>query len=383
MPGNHCFHCVLLSLVLIPVALVSGAAWSAPPVLEIVDHAPYIGPQVDFGSSAYRPYDTSQNLAYQGNGFAKPAVAYNTIVGWSIHKAWFANDGNYGNGRSWIGIWDGANFRDLTWVKIDLGRSVVIDEIRFGETRLQCYDDRTAVTFRLGVASTDAVYAEGDETNDDVEYTEIASSDALGYDPDSMGGCRTLSIRFDPVETRFVKISVTGNGTRIDEIEVFGPPVAEAVDVITLSDMNRNDTPELAVLRRLADGSPEIAIKDSMTKETVNTITMAPTDQQLAGIAEVLDMDGNGHPEIAVLFVQANGRARVVVKDAMTGLWLNEFLFFDRDWTAKSITTQDGDGDGVSEIVVLAERDDGSLAAVFLKDALSGEPFNWVGLPAE
>ena len=81
----------------------------ASPGIAIVPASALTGPSVcrgGFGSPQCLafPYDTGSNLAYQGNGFAAPAVALNNIGGIfsAIHEPEYANDGLYGNGASWI-----------------------------------------------------------------------------------------------------------------------------------------------------------------------------------------------------------------------------------------------------------------------------------------
>jgi len=62
-----------------------------------------IRPPFGFPQGLARPYDRSANLAYSGNGFARPAVARDRIqCCFEIHAPEFANDGYYGNGASWI-----------------------------------------------------------------------------------------------------------------------------------------------------------------------------------------------------------------------------------------------------------------------------------------
>ena len=79
---------------------------SLPSLLSVVPATPAIGPAVcRSGYAAPQgtalPFDTTGDLAYQGNGSARPAVARDTIPGYAgIHQAGYANDGKYGNGTS-------------------------------------------------------------------------------------------------------------------------------------------------------------------------------------------------------------------------------------------------------------------------------------------
>lgn len=181
-----------------------------------VPASPFTGGQVGWYQSAYRPFDTTGNLAFHGNG-AQPAVALNQIDVWTqYHQPHFANDGNYGNGRSWVsaGVYG-------SWIKIDLGRTFAINDIRFGRDRLGNFNDRDPGQFIISVAQTENVYSNGEESNDEFEYTDIVDSATLGFSGD-INGPETLSVSFDTVAARYVKIYFDGYGVAIDEVEVFG-----------------------------------------------------------------------------------------------------------------------------------------------------------------
>lgn len=161
-----------------------------------------------------RPYDTSTNLAFMVNGFAQAAVAKDTIAGYSsIHQAQFANDGSYGNGSSWISA--SAN----SWIKIDLGRVVEIGSLRFGRDRTGNYNDRDPGQFTIAVAITDNAYANANESNDQVEYTQVFGSAAFGFSG-VVNGAETWQASFTPLAARYVKLTVSNAGACIDEIEV-------------------------------------------------------------------------------------------------------------------------------------------------------------------
>ena len=174
-------------------------------------------------------FDTSLDLAFSGNGFAKLAVANNKIVGFNtIHQEEFANDGLYGNGASWIG-----RLAD-NWLKIDLGRAILIDSIAFGRDRITTFNDRDPGRFMIDVASSDNVYANGDESNDANEYTQEFDS----VSSVSIAGNQTLQVTFDPpVLANFVKMTFSNSGAAIDEVEVFGKVVAD-IDIKPGSDPN-------------------------------------------------------------------------------------------------------------------------------------------------
>ena len=92
-------------------------------------------------------FDTSQDFAFQGNGFAQPSVARDNIPGYaSIHQPEFANDGFYGDGASWIS--NSSN----SWLKIDLRQIVLVDRATLGRDRNGGFNDRDPGQFTIEVA---------------------------------------------------------------------------------------------------------------------------------------------------------------------------------------------------------------------------------------
>lgn len=179
--------------------------------------------QAGFGSPQclYQSYDTSGNVAFAG-GPAAPAVASSTIVGPNaIHDPSFINDGQYGNGRSWIGQTPNS------WLKIDLGGIQLVDRITFGRDRLGGFDDRDPGQFLIDVAVFDAVYANGDDSNDAFEYTNVVDSAALGFSG-FISGPETVVIDFDtPISARYIKMTIanaTPFAAAIDEVQIFPVP---------------------------------------------------------------------------------------------------------------------------------------------------------------
>jgi hypothetical protein len=159
--------------------------------------------------------DNSSDLTVSGNGTARPAVAKDTIPGYSrIHKAAYVNDGLYGPGASWI------SNSAYSWIKIDLGETRTINTITFGRDRLGNFNDGDPGQFIVAVALSDDVYADGNSNNDFKEYTEVYNSDEVGFDG-IVSGAETVKATFDPVRARYVKITFENARTAVDEIEVF------------------------------------------------------------------------------------------------------------------------------------------------------------------
>lgn len=162
-----------------------------------------------------KEFDKSQDLTFPGNGEARPAVAKDTLPGYSgVHKPAYVNDGLYGPGASWI------SNSPYSWIKIDLGKSTTINTVAFGRDRLGNFNDRDPGQFIIAVALSDNVYADGNSNNDFTEYTEVFDSEQVGFDG-IVSGSETIRAQFSPVTARFIKITFANPGTAVDEVEVF------------------------------------------------------------------------------------------------------------------------------------------------------------------
>ena len=210
---------VLLFATIVPLTIAPTSVLAQ--VLSTGAASPLTGEEIcrsGHGDPQCRAYgfDPSEDLAFPGNGLAQAAVALNDVAFGLIHQVSNLNDGYYGNGTSWI-----ATTAD-SWLKIDLGQAAAIDRITFGRDRTGGYDDRDPGQFTIAVAETDDVYANGDASNDDTEYTLVADSAALGFSG-TIDSSETIAVSFpEPVKGRFVKMTFANKGTDVDEVEVFG-----------------------------------------------------------------------------------------------------------------------------------------------------------------
>ena len=162
-----------------------------------------------------KEFNKTKDLTYQVNGSARPAVAKDTIPGYSgVHKPAYVNDGLYGPGSSWV------SNSAYSWIKIDLGKPTTINTITFGRDRLGNLNDRNPGQFVIAVALSDNVYADGNSSNDFFEYSEVYDSEKAGYDG-MVSGSETIKASFVPIEARYVKITFENPGTAIDEVEAF------------------------------------------------------------------------------------------------------------------------------------------------------------------
>jgi len=193
---------------------------------------------------------TNANLAYQG-GAASPATAFDVIPGYpDIHNPIFANDGVYGNAKSWIG-----NSQN-SWLQIDLGTSQEIDTVAFGRDRLGTYDDRDPGQFTIEVAQAGG------------QFSQVVNSAQLSFDG-QINGDETLQVNFNSVLAQFVKLTFVNHGAAIDEVEVFGPETTSRADsdFFDEPDPSEMEVMESKVLRPTQQVSQGISAEEVTCKE--------------------------------------------------------------------------------------------------------------------
>ena len=144
-------------------------------------------------------------------------------------------------------------------MKIDLGREVWIDTVQFGRDRLAFFNDRDPGQFTIAVALSDNVYANGDDSDDHLEYTQVFDSATLGFDG-QIDGPQTIQARFPSVLARYIKLTVAQAEAAIDEIEVFA---AQTVGVTV-----RNVEPTITA----------ITVPDRAVEGLPVTVSMTATD---------------------------------------------------------------------------------------------------------
>ena len=211
-----------LLLFALPATLVGVAL--AESTLQVTGYSPPIG-QVSTREAWSAPqgsiwaFSTQSDLASPNNGLAQAAVSRDVIPGHeSIHNPSFLNDGYYGNGSSWIGTGPDS------WLKIDLGQTVLVSNVRFGRDRIGHFDDRDPGRFQIIRATSDDVYENGNDQHDQGEYRPVFDSESTGFSG-QISGSQTLLATFPATEARYLKIVVGSDGAAIDEVEVW--PAAE------------------------------------------------------------------------------------------------------------------------------------------------------------
>lgn len=212
-----------------------------------------------------KKFKQNETLTYQGNGIARPAVAKDTVPGFSgVHDPAFVNDGQYGPGSSWV------SNSAYSWLKIDLGTTTTINTVTFGRDRLGHLTDGNPGQFVIAVALADDIYADGNSSNDYREYTQVYNSNRDGFNG-VIAGPETIRAAFGPVRARYVKIIFANPGTTVDEVEVFmvQPPVLAQ----NPTRRPKEDEPLFA-----ATPVPSMTLRPTNTPSPVPTNTATPTD---------------------------------------------------------------------------------------------------------
>ncbi len=215
-----------------------------------------------------KPFDGSQDLTLQGNGSARPAVAKDTLPGYNgVHKAAYVNDGLYGPGTSWV------SKSAYSWIKIDLGKATTINAVAFGKDRLGNSSGGDPGQFVIAVALNDNIYADGNSSNDYVEYAQVYDSKQAGFNG-IIPGTETVQAQFAPVTARYIKITFANPRTTIDEVEAFmvKPPT------LALTHPTRKPRENPAGIPPTSISSPASALVPNVTVASIPTNTPIPAD---------------------------------------------------------------------------------------------------------
>jgi hypothetical protein len=168
-------------------------------------------------------------------------------------------------------------------------------------------------------------------------------------------------------------------GTRRANVYFLGPsftPVRMAI----VPDLNGNGADELALLAtRNSDGAFLVQVRDSATADKLqNAYYLGPAFTPL-DLVVIPDTDGDGTMEIGVLAVKAaDGRFLVQVRNAMGAPAPRNLFYLGPTFTPESVfLVPDSDGDGTPEIGVLATKNSDGRILVQVRDAFgSPDPRN-------
>lgn len=218
--------------------------------------------------------NSDQDLTYAGNGTARPAVAKDSYVGYGkIHRAAHVNDGLYGPDTSWV-----SNSPN-SWIKIDLGITTHINTVAFGRDRLGSLNDGDPGRFVIAVATSDDMYANGNSSNDEIEYIEVYDSEKAGFDG-KISGAETVVALFELKQARFIKITFENARTAVDEVEAFVSDPSVVATKPTKASPKENSHPDAATPLVVYTPIPtDTAIAAPIdTLPPTETVTSIPTD---------------------------------------------------------------------------------------------------------
>jgi hypothetical protein len=121
-----------------------------------------------------------------------------------------------------------------------------------------------------------------------------------------------------------------------------------------------------------------IQLKDALTGVPVQNI-FSGANYTALGVVVVPDQNGNGIPEIGVLGQGVNtGQVRVQFKDALTRETIGN-VFFDTAYIPRALAVvEDLNGNGFPELAVLGEEATTGVVRVEIRDASTGEEIRLV-----
>lgn len=146
------------------------------------------------------------------------------------------------------------------------------------------------------------------------------------------------------------------------------------IDTALVPDLNGNGFDEIASLVvSYKTGVHLVIIRDSSTFGIVSILSFSQTFIPPQGMVVLDDIDGNGVPEIGVLFIQ-QGYPNVKIKDAKNNTKIVRSInFLSNLYKPKAISsTPDVNGNGSSEIVVLGVHKGTGRALSQVRDSKTG-----------
>jgi hypothetical protein len=119
--------------------------------------------------------ETPRNVALASAGATVAASGVYANGSEPIHQISHVNDGQYGNGRSWISESNGQG-----WVQIELPQAEMIERLEWARDREGVFADRVATNYRIEVAAEPGQWVLVAASNDRIPYGEKAPEVAPG-----------------------------------------------------------------------------------------------------------------------------------------------------------------------------------------------------------
>lgn len=146
------------------------------------------------------------------------------------------------------------------------------------------------------------------------------------------------------------------------------------VGLAVVPDMNGNGSDEIAALYvDYVTSKHTVKIRDPKTDQTLAALTFKSGMQAPQGLVALKDINGNGVPEIGVLYTEF-GQPSVGIKDAQNNnAYLNTLRFLTSAYTPVQITVSpDSNGNGSSEITVLGVSKTKNIPKAETRDSDTG-----------
>lgn len=143
------------------------------------------------------------------------------------------------------------------------------------------------------------------------------------------------------------------------------------IDAIGLGDTDGDSSPEVGVLGVNVNDRARVQLANVADGSIVRQVSFNQIDRAVAILA-VPDLDGDSIPEIALLAVQPNGKTRVQVRSALTGNLVSDFFTGTAYDPIDFALIDDLSGNAQPEIAVLEARDSDGKIRVTIKDAFTG-----------
>ncbi|MFP3868617.1 MAG: hypothetical protein ACLFUU_10745 [Desulfobacteraceae bacterium] len=210
----------------------------------------------------------------------------------------------------------------------------------------------------------------------------------LGYPQACINGHKLLKSGLYTIVVKDHAGDDTGSyGLSLTKIPPTPVDVYSTRDCAWVPDLNANGSEELALLRlNLNNGHSFVFFKDGTTGELIDHKWCLGKIYDPRSLVLVDDLNGNGHPELAILAVRpGTGTVRVDLRDVVTwGLVGAKRVIFKKDYQPQELTVRaDTDGNGAQELAVLGRNLTDKKLRVEIKDALDGKLVNYIFLDRE
>lgn len=151
------------------------------------------------------------------------------------------------------------------------------------------------------------------------------------------------------------------------------------VGLVNVPDLNKNGSPEIAALYvDYITSKHVVKIRDPKTDKVINTLYFkSGFTQPPQGLVVIKDINGNRVPEIGVLYTEF-GQPSVGIKDAKNDkVYINTLRFLDTNYSPKEISVYpDGNGNGYNDITVLGIRKLNNAPKAETRDSKTGKLLN-------